>query len=71
VLSSVSQICSGASAAVTAAFTAAVTSIPGEEDPKAASRIELMSMPDDPDADDKSELSEDAEVLIANAFSLT
>jgi hypothetical protein len=28
-----------------------------------------MSMPDDPDAADKSELSEDAEVLIANAFS--
>jgi hypothetical protein len=33
--------------------------------------MELMSMPDDEDADDKSELSEDAEVLIANAFSST
>jgi hypothetical protein len=45
--------------------------MPGDEDPVAASSMELMSMPDDEDADDKSELSEDAEVLIANAFSST
>ena len=68
-LSWFSQVCSGASAAVTAEFTAAVTSIPGEEAPKAASRMELMSTPDEEEDDDKSELSDDAKVLITGAFS--
>jgi hypothetical protein len=54
---------------VTAELTAAVTSIPGDEAPKAASRIELISIPDDEAADDKRELSDEADVLIIDAFS--
>jgi hypothetical protein len=53
------QAFSGACAAVTAAFTADVTSIPGEDDPKAACRIELMSMEDEP----RSEFSDDIELI--------
>ena len=70
VLSSVSHACSGASAAVTAEFTAAVTSIPDEEAPVAASRMELMSMDDEEEDNDESrELSDDDAVLIMTAFS--
>jgi len=39
-----SQACSGASAAVMEALTAAFTSMPGLDDPVAASRMELRSM---------------------------
>ena len=71
VLSSVCQACSGASAAVIAEFTAAVTSIPDEEAPVAASRIELMSMGDEEeDIDESRELSDEDAVLIIVAFSL-
>ena len=66
-LSSFSQVSSGASAAVTAEFTADVTSMPGVEAPSAASRIELRSIPDEEDPDDKRALSADADVLIINA----
>jgi hypothetical protein len=56
---------------VTAEFTAAVTSIPDEEAPVAASRIELMSMFDaEGDIDESRELSDDDAVLIIVAFSL-
>lgn len=72
VLSSVCQACSGASAAVTAAFTADVTSIPGEDAPNAASRMELMSMDDEEvgDMDESRELSDDDDVLMRTAFSV-
>jgi hypothetical protein len=43
------QACSGAWAAVTAEFTADVTSMPGELAPSAASRMELRSILDDDD----------------------
>ena len=70
VLPSVSHACSGARAAVTAEFTAEVTSIPDEEAPVAASRIELMSMDDEEEDNDESrELSDDDAVLIMTAFS--
>jgi hypothetical protein len=45
VLCWVFQVFSDARAAVTAAVTAPVTSIPGEEAPSAACRRELISMP--------------------------
>jgi hypothetical protein len=70
VFPSVCHACSGARAAVTAEFTAEVTSIPDEEDPVAASRIELMSMADEEeDKDESRELSDDDDVLIMTAFS--
>jgi hypothetical protein len=56
---------------VIAEFTAAVTSIPDEEAPVAASRIELMSMGDEEeDIDESRELSDEDAVLIIVAFSL-
>ena len=51
VVSWFSQDCSGASAAVTAALTAEVTSMPEEDAPVAACRIWLRSMPDEEEVD--------------------
>ena len=55
---------SGALAAVIAEFTAAVTSMPDDDAPVAACRIELRSMAeDDEDDDESSESSAETELL--------
>jgi len=47
------------------AFTAAVTSIPEEDDPVAACKMELMSMPD---VDERREFSEETELISFASF---
>ena len=64
VVSCDSHTSSGASAAVTAAFTAAVTSMPGVDAPVAASRISLRSMESAAEEDeDRSEFSAEVELM--------
>ena len=58
-----SHAVSGASAALTAALTAEVTSMPELDDPVAASRIELRSIDDELFDEDRSELNTE-DVLI-------
>jgi hypothetical protein len=62
-------VSSGASAADTAAFTAAVTSIPGVDAPVAACRISLKSIADAGSEADRSELNPESELLIGFAVS--
>jgi hypothetical protein len=59
------QSVSGCWAAVTAAFTAEVTSMPEEEAPVAACRIELRSIPEveDDEVEAKSEFNADVELM--------
>ena len=63
-----SHAVSGARAAVKAEFTAAVTSMPEDEDPVAAWRIELISMPELEDEEPKSEFKADTELITPAYF---